>query len=112
MAREIGADLQKDPEFGPLIVEPMEVLGLDKFADSAVIIKLRFKIVPPTKQWAVGREFNRRLKARFDAEGIEIPFPHQTIYFGEDRSGNAPPVHVAVAAAEKASSEKAAPEKA
>ncbi len=94
--REIGADLQKDAEFGALIAEPLEILGLDKFADSAVIIKARIKVVPPGKQWTVGREFNRRMKARFDAEGIEIPFPHQTIYFGEDRSGRAPAVHVAI----------------
>ena len=44
----------------------------------------------------MGREFNRLMKARFDAEGIEIPFPHQTIYFGEDREGAAPPAHVAM----------------
>jgi small-conductance mechanosensitive channel len=99
--REIGADMQKDDEFGPLIAEPLEILGLDKFADSAVIIKARIKVVPPGKQWAVGREFNRRMKARFDAEGIEIPFPHQTVYFGEDRSGRAPAVHVAMSSADK-----------
>ena len=94
--REIGAELEADPELGPLIVEPLEVLGLDKFADSAIIIKARIKVQPPLKQWTVGREFNRRMKARFDAEGIEIPFPHQTIYFGVDQEGNAPPAHVAV----------------
>lgn len=95
--REIGTDLQKDDGFGPLIAEPLEILGLDRFADSAVIIRARLKVVPPNKQWMVGREFNRRMKARFDAEGIEIPFPHQTIYFGEDRAHRAPPLHVAMA---------------
>ncbi|MFT5540599.1 MAG: small-conductance mechanosensitive channel, partial [Alphaproteobacteria bacterium] len=92
--REIDADLRSDVEFNQFIAEPLEVLGLDKFADSAVIIKARLKVHPPIKQWTVGREFNRRMKARFDVEGIEIPFPHQTIYFGEDRDGNAPPLRI------------------
>ena len=43
----------------------------------------------PLTQWATGREYNRRLKAAFDAHGIEIPFPHTTIYFGEDKQGQA-----------------------
>jgi small conductance mechanosensitive channel len=93
--KKIGEEMEKDSRYGGFIAEPLEVLGLDRFADSAVVIKVRLKVVPPIKQWEVGREFNRRMKARFDAEGIEIPFPHQTIYFGEDRSGNAPPVRVA-----------------
>lgn len=91
--REIGAEMENDAEFGPLIVEPLDVLGVDQFADSEVIIKARFKTLP-IKQWAVGREFNRRMKRRFDELGIEIPFPHQTLYFGVDKQGNAPPVHV------------------
>ncbi len=103
--RELGRELEADPEWGAAIAEPLEVLGLDKFADSAIIIKARIKIDPPLRQWAVGREFNRRMKARFDAEGIEIPFPHQTIYFGVDQKGNAPPAHIALV--EKAEEEKA-----
>ena len=95
---DIGAELEADGDFGPFIMEPLEVLGLDKFADSAIIIKARIKVKPPARQWLVGREFNRRMKARFDAEGIEIPFPHQTIYFGEDREGRAAPAHVATGA--------------
>ena len=58
-----------------------------------MIIKARFK-TRPLKQWDVAREFNRRLKNRFDELGIEIPFPHQTVYFGVDQSGQAPPVRV------------------
>jgi small conductance mechanosensitive channel len=116
--RELGAELQADPNFAALIMEPLEVLGLDKFADSAIIIKARIRVKPPLKQWAVGREFNRLMKARFDAEGIEIPFPHQTIYFGEDREGAAPPAHVAMVdeanarAAAPGAAPKAAPAKA
>jgi small conductance mechanosensitive channel len=105
---EIGEDMQKDDEFGSLIAEPLEMLGLDKFGDSAIVIKARIKVRPPIKQWTVGREFNRRMKIRFDAEGIEIPFPHQTLYFGVDQAGKAPPAYVALledaAAAEEAAS--------
>ena len=64
-------------------------MGLDQFADSAVIIRARLT-TQPIKQWEVGREFNRRMKRKFDELGIEIPFPQQTIYFGEDVSGEAP----------------------
>lgn len=91
--REIDEELRQDAEFGPAILEPIEILGLDKFADSAVVIKARNK-TKPIMQWTVGREFNRRLKKRFDQEGIEIPFPHQTLYFGQDKQGQAPPARV------------------
>jgi small conductance mechanosensitive channel len=60
----------------------LDVLGVDQFGDSGVVIKVRIKTVP-AKQWQVGREMNRRIKKRFDREGIEIPFPHRSIYFGE-----------------------------
>ncbi len=92
--KEVGAELQADPEVGPNILEPLEVLGVDEFADSAVVIKIRFKTLP-IKQWATKRAFNRLMKKAFDARGIEIPFPHTTLYFGEDKQGRAPPVHVA-----------------
>jgi small-conductance mechanosensitive channel len=78
----LGADLQGDAAFADDILEPLEILGVDSFGDSAVIIKARFK-TKPIKQWRVGREMNRRIKKRFDELGIEIPFPHRSIYFGE-----------------------------
>ena len=93
VCRAIVDGLRADPEFGPDILEPLEVLGVDQFADSAVIIKARIK-TRPIKQWTVGREFNRRMKKRFDELGIEIPFPHRTIYFGTGKDGNAPPLHM------------------
>ncbi|WP_316979655.1 mechanosensitive ion channel domain-containing protein [Shumkonia mesophila] len=91
--KQLGAEMTADPTFGPLIIEPLEMLGVDALGDSAVTIKCRFKTVP-LKQWTVGREFNRRMKNRFDELGIEIPFPHQTVYFGVDKQGKAPPVFV------------------
>jgi small conductance mechanosensitive channel len=68
---------------------------VDRFADSAVVIKARFK-TRPLRQWEVMREFNRRIKNRFDELGIELPFPHQTVYFGADKEGRAPPAHVEI----------------
>lgn len=80
--KEVGEELQNDPDFKDHIIEPLEVFGVDKFADSAVIIKARFK-TKPIMQWSVGREYRRRLKKTFDERGIEIPFPHTTVYWGE-----------------------------
>jgi small conductance mechanosensitive channel len=79
----VAADMREDPEYREKILEEMEIFGVDKFSDSAVIIKARFK-TKPIQQWAVAREYRRRLKKLFDSEGIEIPFPHQTIYWGEE----------------------------
>jgi moderate conductance mechanosensitive channel len=93
--KEVGEELEKDPEYGPNILEPLEIFGLDRFEDSAVIIRARFK-TRPLQQWGVRREFYRRLKRVFDERGIEIPFPHQTIYMGEPKQGTAPPLHVSV----------------
>ncbi|GAP68786.1 small-conductance mechanosensitive channel [Bacteroidales bacterium 6E] len=83
--KDTGADLKNDTYFGELMLESIEVFGLDKFGDSAVMIKARIK-TKTNKQWEVGREFNRRLKYAFDNAGIEIPFPHTTIYWGEEIS--------------------------
>ncbi len=91
--REIGEEMQNDPEYRKDILEPIEILGLDQFADSAVVIKARIK-TKPIRQWAVGREFNRRMKKAFDELGIEIPFPHRTVYMGEPKEGPAPALQI------------------
>jgi small conductance mechanosensitive channel len=80
--KEIGEELYKDPYFGQLILEPMEILGVDNFGNSEVTIKCIIKTLP-LKQWEVGRELRRRIKNTFDQKGIEIPFPHVSVYFGE-----------------------------
>jgi len=87
--KEIDEDLRNDEVYGDKILEPMEIFGLDEFADSAVMIKARIK-TKSHDRWNVMREYNRRMKIAFDERNIEIPFPHQTIYFGEDKSGRAP----------------------
>lgn len=78
----VAEELRGEDAFKEDILEPLEVLGVDSFADSAVVIKARIK-TRPLQQWRIGREMNRRIKKKFDEVGIEIPFPHRSIYFGE-----------------------------
>jgi small conductance mechanosensitive channel len=80
--RETGDGLARDPVFGPLIIEPMEILGVDSFGDSSINIKVMLKTLP-VKQWPVAREFRRRVKKTFDEKGIRIPYQHRMIYFGD-----------------------------
>ncbi|NOS76573.1 MAG: mechanosensitive ion channel family protein [Nitrospira sp.] len=82
--KEIAEELREDPAFNTDILEPLDMLGVDQFADSAVIIKCRIK-TNPMQQWRIGREMNRRIKNTFDAKGIEIPFPHRTIHWGQPK---------------------------
>jgi len=91
--KEVDEEMRNDPEYKDDIIEPIEILGLDQFADSAIIIKARTTTMP-IKQWRVGREFNRRLKKKFDERDIEIPFPHVTLYMGQDKQGQAPPLRI------------------
>jgi len=79
---QVGEEMMRDPTFGPLMLDAPEIFGVDRFDDSAVVIKGRLK-TKPIQQWVVGREFLRRIKYAFDEAGIEIPFPHQTVYFGD-----------------------------
>jgi small conductance mechanosensitive channel len=80
--REIGDELAADPRHQLSILEPLQILGVEAFGDSQVTIRVRIKTLP-LKQWEVGRELRRRIKKGFDARGIEIPFPHLSVYFGE-----------------------------
>lgn len=80
--KDVAQKLRKDEHFGAMMIEDAEIFGLDSFGDSAVVIKGRLK-TKPIKQWELGREFQRRIKLAFDEQGVEIPFPHRSIYFGE-----------------------------
>jgi small conductance mechanosensitive channel len=75
----VGEEMRNDTEIGPLILEPMEMLGLDSFGDSSVNLRMRFK-TRAGERWRIRREFNRRVKEAFDRRGIEIPFPQRTIH--------------------------------
>jgi small-conductance mechanosensitive channel len=87
--REVGASLRADPAFAPRLLADLEIAGVENLADSAVIVRCRFRTLP-LEQWGVKREYLRRVKAAFDAKGIEIPYPHMTVYAGQDREGRAP----------------------
>ncbi len=71
-----------DPEWRERFTDAPEVLGVQDLGQSAVLIRVLFN-TKPAQQWAVAREFRRRIKNRLDREGIEIPYPHQKLYFGE-----------------------------
>ncbi len=86
-------ELLKDPEHARNVLEPLQWFGLQALADSAVVLRARIKCAPGS-QWGIGRAYNEICKRVFDERGIEIPFPHQTIYFGVDKKGEAPPLHI------------------
>ena len=78
--RETAAALRADPDWSARIAGEMELIGVDRWADSAVMLRARFKVVPPIEQWNVKREYLRRLTKAFDERGIEIPFPQLTLH--------------------------------
>ena len=89
--RTVAAELRADPEMADKIEDDLDIAGIDKWGDSAVVIRCRFK-VKPLEQWGVRRAYLYRLKKAFDAAGIEIPYPHLTIYAGQPKSGQAAPL--------------------
>lgn len=86
----VGRAVHDDAELGPKILGELEIAGVDRWADSAVILRCRMK-TQPLQQWVVRRAFLKRLKEAFDSHGIEIPFPHLTVYAGQPKSGAAAP---------------------
>ncbi|MBU2137202.1 MAG: mechanosensitive ion channel [Alphaproteobacteria bacterium] len=72
---QVVEDMRADPDLGPKILEPLEVMDVSELADSGVVLRARIK-TPPGAQWGVGRAFNRRIKAAWDAAGVDIPYPH------------------------------------
>ena len=86
---EVAREMRADAAYAEHILEDLDMAGVDQWGDSAVVIKCRFKVVA-MRQWVVRREYLRRLKNTFDARGIEIPFPHLTVYAGQDKQGHAP----------------------
>lgn len=74
----VGAELAADPDWATLILEPPKVLRVDAFEESGIALKV-LATTKPMKQWEVAGELRQRIKVAFDAEGIEIPFPHRTV---------------------------------
>ncbi len=92
--RKVATAMRADETLGPLILEDLDLAGVDAWADSAVTIRFRIKVLP-LQQWTVKRAFLLRLKKEFDRLGIEIPFPHLTLYPGQTKDGSAPPLFLA-----------------
>lgn len=84
LLREIGKELESEEPFKSAILEPLQILGVERFGESQLVIRMMVKTMP-LKQWEVGRELRRRIKIRFDEKGIEIPFPHRVLLWGEPR---------------------------
>jgi small conductance mechanosensitive channel len=87
--RAVAAEMRADPAFKPKILDQLEIAGVERWDTSAVVLRCKFRVVP-LEQWAVRREYLRRLKKAFDASNIEIPFPHLTVYAGVGKDGAAP----------------------
>jgi small conductance mechanosensitive channel len=83
---QIGKEMGSEEPYKSAILEPLQVLGVEKFDESQMVIRMMVKTVP-LKQWEVGRELRRRIKIRFDEKGIQLPFPHRVLIWGEPRKG-------------------------
>lgn len=90
-------DILAAGDLGPEILEPLDIMGVTELGDSAVTVRARIK-TKPGMQWAVGRAYNEIIKQVLDDAGVEIPFPHMTIYMGQDKDGSAPPLNLRRAA--------------
>lgn len=87
--RATAKSMREDETFAPKILDDIDIAGVDKWADSSVVIRCRIRVIP-LEQFTVRREYLRRLKHAFDEHDIEIPFPHITVYAGAPKSGRAP----------------------
>jgi small conductance mechanosensitive channel len=82
---QIGKELGMEEPYKSAILEPLQILGVERFQESELVIRMMVKTVP-LKQWEVGRELRRRIKNRFDEKGIQIPFPRQVLLWGEPKT--------------------------
>jgi len=95
--RAAFAELMTDTVLGPEILEDITVAGVTAVNEKGVTIRILIKTTPGM-QWAVQRGYNRLLKKHFDAAGIELPYPHTVVYFGQDKRGYAPAANVTLQA--------------
>ena len=79
----VGQEMVKEEYWRDIIFDPPKVLRVNKFGDSGIDIKILGE-TKPIRQWEVTGELRRRLKKAFDEEGIEIPWPHTKVYFGDE----------------------------
>ena len=78
--REVGQAMRADTQWKGRIVDEIDILGVERLDNSAVMLRCRLKVVPAIEQWNVKREFLKRLKLAFDERGIEIPFPQLMVH--------------------------------
>ena len=95
VVKQVADEMRQDPAINAGILSELQILGLIELGDSAVVVRTRFKTTP-FMRWRLERDFRHRIKNRFDELGIEIPYPHQTIYFGENKQGRAAPARVRI----------------
>ncbi len=93
VVRRIDEEARSDDTLNEQLAGDLEVLGVNDLGDSAVTLRFRIRTLAGY-QWGVRREYLRRLKLGFDKAGIEIPYPHMTVYFGEIRGGRTSPAYV------------------
>ncbi|MQU40876.1 mechanosensitive ion channel, partial [Pseudomonas sp. FSL R10-2172] len=78
----VARELASETTWSTRILAEPEVFGVETLGDSSVILRLRLKVLPG-EQWSIRREYLHRIKQRFDELGIEIPYPHLTLYAGQ-----------------------------
>lgn len=76
--RAVAQRLRAEPPWGRLMLEPVEIAGVERWQDASVVIRARIKVLPGRAP-DVRREMLRRLKHSFDREGIQVPTPHVTL---------------------------------
>jgi small-conductance mechanosensitive channel len=86
---DIATQMMQEEPYRPVILAPLEVMGVDQLSESGVVVKARIKTAP-MQQWLVGREMNSRIKKRFAEAGIDFPYPTRTIYLHTDSGPTAP----------------------
>ncbi len=94
LMKEVAAGMRAESKWGALITDELEIIGFDRWSESAAVLRVRLRVVPPIEQWSVKREFQKRLQKAFAERGIEIALPHLTIFPGQRKDGSAPPLQV------------------
>jgi small conductance mechanosensitive channel len=87
VVKEVADELWHEDTWRIDILEEPEIWGVEALGANGIAIRLVVK-TQPGRQWAVSRELNQRIKARFDAEGIEIPFPQQVMWVRQDQGAS------------------------
>jgi len=95
VVQQVAHEMRQDAAVNEGILGELQILGLIELGDSSVVVRTRFKTLP-FMRWRLERDFRRRIKNRFDEMDIEIPYPHQTIYFGENKQGQASPARIQI----------------